>query len=145
MQLRNCVRCGALFASTGTPLCRECSKQEHEEFESVRLYLKEHPNAPLVEVSEATGVGVAKILEYVRQGRLTVGRPGEAGLTCERCGTAIKTGRFCHRCTRALEMEFRSVAKVPEKEVQLEPDRMKDKTRIYFADRRHRDRHRERE
>lgn len=138
MQLRNCVRCGALFASTGTALCRDCTKQEHEEFETVRAYLKEHRNAPLVEVSQATGVSVSKILEYVRQGRLTVGRPGEGGLTCERCGEPITTGRLCPRCAKTLEMELRSAVKVSEKDVKLEPERQREKTRIYFADRRHR-------
>src|SRR5690625_3075489 len=135
VKLRNCVRCGALFASGGKSLWRECKKQEPDEFESVRSYLKEHPKAPLVEVSEATGVSVSKILDYVREGRLVVGTPGEAGLTCEQCGQPITTGRLCHRCARTLEMELRALSKPPVKDTILEQERPRDKTQIHFADR----------
>jgi len=107
--LRNCVRCGALFGSHGGQrLCPACVKQEQADFEAVRDYLKSRPGAPLLEVSDATGVSVARIREWVREGRLVLQEPGANGLVCERCGRPVSTGRLCDRCRRELALQLQS-------------------------------------
>lgn len=134
MTLRNCVRCGKLFGAAGDHvLCPDCIKEEHAEFETVRQYLKEHPRAPLLEVSQATGVSVPKLREYVRQGRLAVGEAGEGGLVCERCGRPVSTGRLCERCARGLVMQLRSAASVSNPRAGGSPERQKG--RVHLADR----------
>lgn len=109
MRLRNCARCGTLFASPGgQELCARCVREDQEDFEKVRKYLKENPRAALLEVSQATGVSVPRIKEYIRQGRLALSTEGDEGLTCERCGRPISTGRFCERCARGIAQALRA-------------------------------------
>lgn len=125
MTLRNCARCGKLFGSAGGQrLCPTCVKQEQEEYEAVRAYLKKRPGAPLLEVSDATGVSVGRIREWVREGRLVLHEPSGNGLKCERCGQAVTTGRLCDRCRRELAAQLQSA--VGRGRSEREPERDKE-------------------
>ncbi len=103
MNVRNCVRCGKIFLPTvGRPYCPDCADTEMALFESVKEYLKKHPGASVIQVSQATGVPVKKIREYVKEGRLF--SAGEDwNITCDRCGKAINRGRYCSDCAKKLE------------------------------------------
>lgn len=111
MRVRNCLRCGKLFTDRGHPYCTDCLKENQADFEKVREYLKEHPNASVVEVSQATGVPTQRIFDFVRQGRLvlSINQPG-SGVPCERCGKPVATGRLCEECMRELARDFQSAA-----------------------------------
>ncbi|AEE97518.1 TIGR03826 family flagellar region protein [Mahella australiensis] len=102
MELRNCSRCGRLFASNGGELCPACLEELDEQYKVVREYVYTHPKATIPEVSDATGVEEKIIFEFLREGRLELKEPG-LGLECERCGKPITTGRFCASCLRELE------------------------------------------
>src|SRR5690606_37994010 len=106
MRVRNCLRCGKLFTDRGQPYCTECLKENQADFEKVRQYLKEHPNASVVEVSQDTGVPTQRIFDFVRQGRLVLNihASGE-GVPCESCGKPVATGRLCEDCMRDLARE----------------------------------------
>lgn len=110
MGLRNCERCGRLFAGV-EPVCPACAALEHDEFVKVREYLRGHRTAPATEVSNATGVSVQRIHQWVRAGRLEM-TPAQLDipLTCERCGAPIEIGRLCPRCLNALATEMRQAA-----------------------------------
>lgn len=95
-----CSICGKLFAGGGR-LCPECARSEEEEFERVRAYLQERPGAEVEEISRATGVSGAKILRYLREGRL-MSAPLGLALSCERCGRKLDQGRFCPSCVQEL-------------------------------------------
>lgn len=102
MQIANCTRCGKVFGpAIGRRLCPDCAKLDQEEFDAVRNYLRENPGADIVEVSEATGVPVKRIQEYLREGRLVLAQ-GVEWLKCEQCGKPIVTGRFCPECAAKL-------------------------------------------
>ncbi|MHB8928185.1 MAG: MerR family transcriptional regulator [Bacillota bacterium] len=105
MELRNCPRCGALFAYTGKNLCGACLAEEDKEFETLRSFLKENPRASLEETSEATGVKPERILRFLRDGRIIAAQDA-AWLQCERCGRPIIAGRFCPECAKRLRQEF---------------------------------------
>lgn len=109
MELRNCPRCGKLFGYFNDPVCPECLKADEEELRKIKDYLANHPNAPVPEVVEKTGVSLEKVRNFLRAGRLwlksaeneAVGAAG-AQLTCRSCGTPIASGRFCKNCADAL-------------------------------------------
>ena len=109
MDVRNCKKCGKVFAYNGHNLCPQCKKNEEEEFKIVKEYIYENPGADIQLVSQETGVEVKKILRYLREGKLEI-REGNGNLIldCERCGTSIKTGRFCERCTAEVHRELKS-------------------------------------
>lgn len=81
----------------GKQLCPECDKKDQEEFAKVRAYLRESPTAQISDVSEATGVPVKRIQEYLREGRLVLAERVD-WLRCERCGAPIATGWLCPKC-----------------------------------------------
>lgn len=105
MELKNCARCGNLFAYTGRNICNKCLDKEEEEYTIVRKYVRDHAGASINEVSEATGIEEEKILQFIRDGRLK--SQGFIGaLTCEGCGKSINTGRLCADCMQQRDKEI---------------------------------------
>lgn len=111
-EFKNCKICGRVFTSViNEDLCRNCREMEEKEFNRVKEYLYENPGATLTEIVTALGVSVKKIKKYLREGRLEIlGEGGNIILECERCGKAIKTGRFCNECQRELSIDLRETA-----------------------------------
>lgn len=110
-ELRNCVRCGKIFAYTYNPICNKCLEEDEEEFKLVKEYLYENPGAIIPEVSDATGVSVEKIMRFLRDERLEINSENSnLVLECESCGRPIKSGRFCEECknniTYRMKKEF---------------------------------------
>ncbi len=103
MSIRNCPECGRLYLDTGSDLCPECVREEDRQFDLVKEYLEEHPNAVVDEVSEMTGVAKERIVKFLRVGRLTQGSVQGFVLRCEVCGAVIETGRLCRRCMSGFE------------------------------------------
>ena len=81
----------------GKQMCPECDKKDREEFAAVKAYLRDNPTADIVAVSEATGVSVKRIQEYLREGRLVLAQRVE-WLRCEVCGAPIQSGWLCAKC-----------------------------------------------
>lgn len=104
MELRNCDLCGKLFLYNGTSvICPNCFGDEDKQFEIVKNYLWENPNASLQQVCEDTGVKEQRVLKYLREGRIQLSDGSELKLHCELCGIEIEHGRICSACSRELE------------------------------------------
>lgn len=99
--IRNCPRCGKVFARVSRNLCPQCVREEDEMTEKVKQYLREHKGASLSEVVEATGAEESLVLRLIREGRIIVS-DGEPALNCQRCGRPISEGRFCSACANEL-------------------------------------------
>jgi len=132
VNIRNCKECGKLFQYDGiSKLCYQCRKKDDEDFIRVREYVYENPGANIMTVADETGVSEDKILRYLREGRLEIvgDNPGLV-LDCERCGKAIRTGRYCDECAREIERGLKSGFERPERDIKR--DRNKDK--MYIAE-----------
>ncbi|MHB0886661.1 MAG: MerR family transcriptional regulator [Bacillota bacterium] len=105
MELRNCPRCGSLFAYTGKNLCSACLAEDEKEYDVLRAYLKDNPRASLEETAGATGVKAERILKFLRDGRIMAAQDAP-WLECERCGRPIVAGRFCPECAKKLRREL---------------------------------------
>jgi len=106
-EIRNCKRCKRIFTYvTGPQLCEVCKKQEEEEFEKVRKFLREYPGATIQEVSQATEVSQQLIYKFLKEGRLEVATDSPIALLCENCGVRITSGRFCVNCSKRLANEM---------------------------------------
>ncbi|MBX6396344.1 MAG: hypothetical protein IRY98_11710 [Alicyclobacillaceae bacterium] len=107
VNVANCKRCGRIFQKTaGVTVCPACRREEEELYQKVRAYVAEHRGATIIEVSEATGVDADLVLQFLREGRLSVVNGGNMRYPCERCGREIQTGRFCERCVAELARGF---------------------------------------
>lgn len=99
--LRNCIECNRVFSHPTNKLCPECLRLRNQEFEAVREYLREHPNALLIDVVTKTGVRVERIYEFIDEGRLKI-VPADVRFRCQVCGAEITSGRICNSCKKQL-------------------------------------------
>jgi len=111
MELKNCSKCGRVFAYKGVDVCNRCSFSDEDHFKRVKDYLYEHPGATVSELSEATEVSERQILRYLRENRIEIREENNALLDCQRCGRSIRSGRFCDSCVMIMQREFNSAIK----------------------------------
>lgn len=130
MNIKNCTRCGKIYAYDGFKVCLQCRREDEEDFKKVKEYIYENPGATISEVSEETEVDSKKIIEFLRQGRLEIKDESNLLLNCERCGTSIKTGRFCERCTGEMQREFKQSIGGGRDSRELQWGRAREKIRI---------------
>ena len=110
MEVRNCKGCGRLFNYVSgvsyTNLCPRCIEQLEEKFQQAKKYIEDNKGAGVKEVAEAVDVKVSQIERWIREERLCFSDESAVMIGCERCGTMIRSGRFCEACksnmTRAL-------------------------------------------
>lgn len=106
--LRNCRRCGRMYTYIGgQPICPDCKKADEEIFKKVKEFLYDNPGATLSQVAITLEVSVEKIKMFLREGRLEITEGTNIILECERCGKAIKTGRYCDMCQHEMTTNFK--------------------------------------
>ncbi len=134
MDIRNCPHCGKLFAFDGkNKLCPVCRNSEEDDYQKVKDFLWDHPNASIEEVHIATEVERELIIKFVRDGRLVAeGIDFDFMIECERCGQPIMSGRFCAKCQQDLIDGFSSSNSKKEKN---EKKDKKTSDKMYTADR----------
>lgn len=54
------------------PYCKTCYANDMDEYRTVREYLRNYPNSNAMQVANATGISVSKIMKYIKNGSLTV-------------------------------------------------------------------------
>ncbi len=136
MGIKNCKKCGRIYADDSFALCPICRSDNLDEFKVVKDFLYEYPGADIQTVSEKTGVDTKKILKFLREGKLEIkGDSANFILDCERCGVAITSGRFCNKCIAEMEREFRGVVSKDSTSA-TRKDSGRDSDRMYIAERR---------
>ncbi len=107
MSIINCPKCGRLFSNEIGAICKSCFDEEEKIFEEVRLYIKEHPDSRMGEVSDATGVSAKKIIRYIKEGRLEISKGMVGEVKCDSCGKPITTGKFCSDCIKKISNDVK--------------------------------------
>ncbi len=130
MDLRNCIKCSRVFAYKGSDVCSRCAGSDEDDFKKVKDYLYDNPGATIIEVSEETGVDEKRILRYLRESRIEIREADNLLLDCERCGTPIRSGRFCDTCVVTMQKEFSSVIKPKEEKKIKDPGKQSSKMHI---------------
>lgn len=95
---KNCKVCGRIFYHHHNDICPDCIIRDEQDFQKVRLFLKEFPGSKINVVEEYTGVSSKKILKYLREERLELAEKSEDFLKCLKCGKPITTGMYCSEC-----------------------------------------------
>lgn len=117
MDIRNCKKCGKIFAYLGRALCPVCLQKEEADFESIKKFLDDNPNAKAEDIEEGTGIPLEQIMNYLESGRLILKEGAPALLKCRSCGKPITTGMLCEACAGRLAHKFEEAAK-PQKTVE---------------------------
>ncbi len=115
MDIRNCKNCGRMFNYMGSPVCPNCVNTLEDVFQQVKKYVEDNPGANIQTVAEENEVSVHQIRQWIRQERLAFSDDSQVGLNCEKCGTLIKTGRFCDQCKMNLGNAFADAIREPQK------------------------------
>jgi len=114
MDVKNCKGCNRLFQYIGgPPLCPACREELENKFAEVKEYIYQNRGTSIAEVSEATGVSVKQIKQWIREDRLVLSEATEDGIECEHCGTPICSGRFCEKCKNQMASGFSATISRP--------------------------------
>lgn len=112
MNVRNCRKCGKIFNySVGLPVCPRCREKDEKKFQEVKAYVYDNKGADITEVSNACDVEPMQIRQWVREDRLQFSDDCPIRIPCERCGTMIRSGRFCDKCSFDINKELGSIKK----------------------------------
>lgn len=136
MEIRNCKSCGTMFNSVNREkICPSCMRKLEDTFVKVKEYIRENPNATIAEVSEENEVSVNQIRNWIREERLIMTEASaDLGITCERCGKLIRSGRFCPECKKKTVKDLSGVHIKPEASMDKSADRVKSsgKDKMHF-------------
>jgi flagellar operon protein (TIGR03826 family) len=85
-------------------VCDACYKEEEAQYDKVYAYIRKKVNrtASMMQVVKDTGVEENLIIKFVRTGKLRIAQFPNLGIPCEKCGTHIKSGRLCSKCSDSL-------------------------------------------
>ena len=100
----SCPSCkGKLFyIGSGKYKCERCEREIMDDFGKIKSFLEEYGPSSSVEISQHTGVRVDIIEYYLKKGRLEILENSAFYLQCEKCGCAIRYGRYCPQCAKSL-------------------------------------------
>lgn len=98
MDIKTCRKCRKMFNYVmGESICPACKQKAEEEFQKVKAYVRQQPNASVSQVAEECEVTTDQIRQWLREERLYL--TGESPqLTCDGCGTMIMSGKLCDKC-----------------------------------------------
>ncbi len=130
MNVKNCRKCGRLFNYvSGAQVCPACKDAMEKEFQKVKKYVQENRGATLEQVVEECEVEAAQIRQWVREERLEFSGEGVTGITCEKCGITIPTGKYCQKCKNEMAANLSGV--LPKKDLSKRKD-VKDPAKMRF-------------
>lgn len=121
MEVKNCRKCKRLFNYiSGQQICPKCREELENKFQEVKDFLYKNHNATIRNVSEACDVEEMQIKQWIREERLEFRKGIDAGITCEVCGAAISTGKYCENCKSSMinTLESASRSRMRREEIQ---------------------------
>ncbi len=99
MNVKNCRKCGKIFNYIGgQQICPNCREELEKKFEEVKEFVRSNPHVDIKDISKECEVEISQIQQWVREERLVFADDSPIGIPCEKCGTLIKSGRFCEKC-----------------------------------------------
>ena len=133
MNVRNCRKCGKLFNYvTGVPICPTCKDALEKKFQEVKKYVQENKGVTIHDVVENCEVDTQQVRQWVKEERLEFSGGGVTGITCEKCGAGISTGRFCNKCKTEMTNTLNSALPVKKKEAPKVKKDPKDNPKMRF-------------
>ena len=115
MDVRNCRNCGRMFNYIGgRAICPICKDAIEKDYERVRDYIRENPQANMQQISVDCEVTIPQINEWVRDERLEFSKDSQVMLECESCGEPVRTGRFCEKCKNTMASNLTAAFKKPD-------------------------------
>ena len=101
---------GKLFhIGGGKYKCKTCEEVVLDDYGKVKQFLEENGAVPSMVISQCTGVSIEIIDSLLKDGRLEIVENSKYFLNCQKCGCAIRSGRFCIDCAKELAQGVQSL------------------------------------
>lgn len=105
MQLKQMERCEKCqhplhYVGSGRYRCSFCGEETLDDFGKIKQYLDQNGPTPSGIIAQQTGLSMDKIDAYLRKGMVEIQDGGKYYLSCEKCGCAIRYGRYCPECAK---------------------------------------------
>ncbi|MBO6108522.1 MAG: hypothetical protein J6P16_03850 [Eubacterium sp.] len=101
-----CSKCGGLmfFKGQGLFQCEDCGHEYLNDYGKVRRFLDKRGRGTVPEISAATGIAINKVLSFLKEGRIMLTSDSVLKLHCDCCGTVIRYGTLCDRCSHKIRI-----------------------------------------
>lgn len=133
MNVRNCRKCGKIFNyALGPVICPKCREHTEEKFQEVKKYVQDNKGASIPEICEVCEVESGQVHQWVREERLIFAEDSAIGIPCEKCGTTIKSGRFCNICKANLTNTLNSTMDSMRKKEPVQKKKDKENPKMRF-------------
>ena len=113
-KIRNCIKCGKIFAAMNNEkVCKDCVQKEKDFEEHVVSYIRENPGKGVKEVMEATGASEKLMRRMIQDGifsNAAINRVEGATYPCMSCGRPITNGTYCTDCLSRLRNQTKKAA-----------------------------------
>lgn len=126
-----CKECGGklFYQAGGSYKCEDCGAEEYDDFGKIKRYLEAHGPSPATFISEDTGVPLEIINLFLKNGRLEIPEGSKFYIKCERCGCALRFGRYCPGCTKELVGQlhgamFEQMGEKPKQDIEKKKEKM---------------------
>lgn len=106
LNVRNCPRCGKVFARTIHDVCPACIQNIEEDYQACLKYLRENKGCTISELSDATEVTIRQITKFIREGRISLMDAPNMSYPCESCGVLIRDHHICEECRKKLNKDL---------------------------------------
>ena len=124
---------GRLFhIGGGKYQCEKCDNLVLDDFGKVKEFLAQNGIMTAWEISQSTGVSLEVIEALLIDGRVEIAENSRYFLSCQKCGCAIRSGRYCMDCARTLAQ---GIQKIFYNEVGEKPKRPNAEGKMHFLNR----------
>ncbi len=132
-----CEAChGKLFyVGSGRYRCGQCNIEYYDDFGKVKEFLELNGPSPALLIAERTGVSLELIDMFLRKGRIEIIENSKFYINCEKCGCAIRYGRYCPHCSREVFSGIMTMFHEDVGECPKNPPR-KSEGKMHFLDKR---------
>lgn len=110
VKIVTCVDCGRVFAAPDAEICPQCAREQEEQFDRVKEYLKQNRAGGTVsQIAEALDLPERRVVRFLQEGRLTTEHV-TGQYPCASCGEPISEGKYCQACREHLQATMERAA-----------------------------------
>ncbi len=109
MGLSNCPKCGNLFNKMTTiPFCPRCIEEEQQAEDKIKNYLRSNPDSQVADIARGTKLKERVVREVLKKDSFQ--KSGyRVGYPCEVCGTEIRGGKVCQKCSMEMKSDMANI------------------------------------
>jgi uncharacterized Zn finger protein (UPF0148 family) len=106
LRVAHCPKCGKIFQKNLRNLCSNCSTEEDTHISTIEKSLKQNRLLNLEELVEQSEIPRARILSWIRLGKIRLFDYPNLADECDVCAGPIRKGTMCTKCSTRIQDEI---------------------------------------